>query len=99
MSKPSNILYFCLMAFLVACSGSYMDKGQNKTAKSPSSGRIRASDEGITGIAAREVIRRQEQIRRSDAAAMEANRASSAGDHEAAIRSYQKALDTLPSED
>ena len=87
------------MAFLVACFGSYMDEGQNKTIKLPSSGRIRASDEGITGIAAREVIRRQEQIRRSDAAAMEANRASSAGDHEAAIRSYQKALDTLPSED
>lgn len=87
------------MCFLGACSSSYSDKSQNKTTKTPQSGGIRASNEGITGIAAREVVRRQEQVRRADTAALEANRASAEGDHEAAIRSYRKALDTLPSED
>lgn len=58
---------------------------------------LQSADDGIAAIATREIIRRQEKVRRADAAALRANKYSSEGDHEAAVRSYRRALDTLPS--
>lgn len=99
MSILHNFLWLCLMTFMAACSSSHTGKHREQASQAPRSGEIRAADEGIMGIAAREVVRRQEQIRRADTAALEANRASAEGDQEAAIRSYRKALDSLPSEE
>ncbi len=99
MIKSRNLLGFSLLAVLTACSSPSSTGIEGKGARAAQPGLIRASDEGISGIAAREVIRRQEQVRRADSAAMEAGRSSAEGDQEAAIRSYRKALDALPAGD
>ncbi|NOX99445.1 MAG: hypothetical protein GXP30_06915 [Verrucomicrobia bacterium] len=99
MIKLRNIIGTSLVVLLPACTSAPSTESEKKGARIPQSEIIRASDEGIRGMAAREVIRRQEKIRRADAAALEASRASAEGDQEGAIRSYRKALDDLPAGD
>lgn len=99
MPKLRVSIGICLVGFAVACSSSGPDSGQNRVIRAANPRGIEKSDEGITGLAAREVVRRQERVRRADKAALEANRASAEGDHEVAIRSYRTALDTLPASD
>ncbi|MCB1066205.1 MAG: hypothetical protein KDN20_25205 [Verrucomicrobiae bacterium] len=47
-------------------------------------------------IARREVIRRQEQIRRMDEAALRASQAMAEDDLEGAVKGYRRAVDGLP---
>jgi len=87
----------CLAMLTSACSSSRSKAWNNGASCVHRVTEIRAADDGISSIAAREVIRRRQRVRRADAAALRANRYSSQGDHEAAVRSYREALDTLPS--
>lgn len=97
MPKFQGRIWVCLVAFAEACSSPQPNSSQGKAIQATRPGGIEANASGISGLAEREVIRRQERVRRADSAALEANRASAGGDQEAAIRSYRKALDTLPS--
>lgn len=55
-----------------------------------------ASDESVPAIAQREVIRRREQIRRMDEAALRASQAMAEDDLEGAVSGYRRAVDGLP---
>jgi len=92
-------IFLCLCLSLIACATSKTKAKYDGGTPDHRVSQIRSADDGISGIAAREVIRRQEGVRRADSAALRANRYSSQGDHEAAIRSYRQALDALPSGD
>lgn len=50
----------------------------------------------ISGIAEREIIRRQERMRQADEAALRAARRQADGDLEGATQEYRRAIDTLP---
>ncbi len=92
-------MVFCLLMASTACSSSSSGKRQQEVHRNQYGENIQANETGLSSIAAREVIRRQEQMRRADAAAMRANEYSRQGDDEAALRSYRKALKTLPDND
>ncbi len=53
-------------------------------------------DDSVPAIARREVIRRQEQIRRMDEAALRASQAMAEDDLEGAVGGYRRAVDGLP---
>ncbi len=55
-----------------------------------------ASDDSVPAIAQREVIRRREQIRRMDEAALRASQAMAEDDLEGAVSGYRRAVDGLP---
>jgi Tfp pilus assembly protein PilF len=99
MCKLRIFWCLCLSLSLIACSSSKTNAKYEGGTSDRRVSQIRSTDDGISGIAAREVIRRQEGVRRADSAALRANRYSSQGDHEAAVRSYRQALDALPSGD
>jgi len=99
MCKLRIAIWSSLAVLAAACSSSKTDSGQNHSTRPATYGRIGTNDQGLTGLAAREVVRRQERVRRADRAALEANRAAAEGDHEAAVRSYRRALDTLPADE
>ena len=97
MLKLRIFMCLCLGGFSFACSSPQSNARNYRASRNPGVAKIRSTDYEISAIAAREIIRRQGRVRRADAAALRANRYSSQGDHEAAIRSYRQALDTLPS--
>jgi len=99
MLKVSVLLCFCLVVISPACSSSNVRETSvpSDSQVVPQTTGLQSADDGIAAIATREIIRRQEKVRRADAAALRANKYSSEGDHEAAVRSYRRALDTLPS--
>lgn len=99
MINLRSVIGTSLVVLLPACTSAPSTEGEKKGARIPQSQVVRVSDDGIRGMAAREVIRRHEKLRRADAAALEASRASGEGDQEGAIRSYRKALDALPAGD
>ena len=53
-------------------------------------------DDSVPAIARREVIRRQEQIRRMDEAALRASQAMANDDLEGAVSGYRRAIDGTP---
>ena len=53
-------------------------------------------NDSVPAIARREVIRRQEQIRRMDEAALRASQAMAYDDLEGAVEGYRRAVDGLP---
>ncbi len=99
MCKLHIAIWGSLAVLAAACSNNRPGSSQSNATRPTGYGRVQTSDRGPTSLAAREVVRRQEQVRRADRAALEANRASAEGDHEAAVHSYRRALDALPSEE
>ena len=99
MFRLRNIGSLCLGVFVSSCASSHSDVRVNRLSGSPHILEEKSPDHGISAIAAREVIRRQERVRRADAAALRANKFSAEGNHEAAIRSYRQALEALPPSD
>jgi len=92
---PLSFLVLATLVFTSTGCGSNPPAASTPLPAATHAPRTIAPENEISGIAEREIIRRQDRILRADAAAIESHQRMSAGDLEGAVSGYRTAVSAL----